>query len=156
MRYRTPENGRARNDTISAIEDILVRNELYAGAYDRLWKELQAHRIDERQRGDGSPMSQARAAMIYGWLARRQALATAKGYVAEARARLGAAGPAGGPAAKDAVAAYNEAIGVLDRARQQIRDAEGAPPARVGCPHAGADRNGNCAECGAELVPVTA
>lgn len=61
----------ATDAQLSYLEDALSANQLYSGHYDRLWAILEAARIDERQRGDGTPLSSRQAADIRVWLDRQ-------------------------------------------------------------------------------------
>jgi hypothetical protein len=67
--------------TIKMIEDLLAANQLFTGRYDRLWKELEMHRVAEQAdaRGverDGCRMPQARISEIWAWLNRAHAAGT--------------------------------------------------------------------------------
>jgi hypothetical protein len=55
---------------IKRIEDFLSARQLYCNEYDRLWNQLEAHRINERTPGDGTPISADRADLIWAWLHR--------------------------------------------------------------------------------------
>lgn len=63
--------GYATDGQLSYLEDALSANALYDGHYDRLWKILEAARIDMRRRGDGAPLSARQAAEIRVWLDRQ-------------------------------------------------------------------------------------
>jgi hypothetical protein len=61
--------------TVKNIEDFLAANQLYTGRYDRLWKELEMHRVAEQAdrigvERDGCRMSQARISEVWTWLNR--------------------------------------------------------------------------------------
>jgi hypothetical protein len=71
----------ATSEQLGNIEDLLSTNQLYTGRYDRLWAELEAARIDERERGDGSPMSAQRATEIWTWLNRARQNKTLRNWV---------------------------------------------------------------------------
>jgi hypothetical protein len=67
--------------TVKKIEDLLLVNQLFTGRYDRLWKELEGHRIAEQAdaRGverDGCRMDGMRAEAIWDWLDRNQRAGT--------------------------------------------------------------------------------
>jgi hypothetical protein len=60
---------------IRQIEDLLLTNQLFTGRYDRLWAQLEAHRIAERAETlgyerDGCVISPARQQEIWAWLNR--------------------------------------------------------------------------------------
>jgi len=55
---------------ITEIEQFLTARALYFNDFDRLWKMLEAHRIDERNPGDGTRIDRDQAAKIMGWLQR--------------------------------------------------------------------------------------
>jgi hypothetical protein len=59
--------------TVKQIEDLLLVNQLFTGRYDRLWSELESHRIAEQAdaRGvecDGCRMSPQRVQEVWTWL----------------------------------------------------------------------------------------
>lgn len=61
--------------TVKMVEDLLLVRQLFTGRYDRLWKELEMHRVAEQAdaRGverDGCRMSQGRIDEAYNWLIR--------------------------------------------------------------------------------------
>ncbi len=63
--------------TVKQIEDLLLANQLFTGRFDRLWKELEMHRVAEQAdaRGverDGCRMSQGRIDTVWGWLNRNR------------------------------------------------------------------------------------
>lgn len=60
----------ASSKQLGFMEDILTRNGLYHNEFERLWKMLEAARIDERTPGDGTPISMQRAHEIIQWLLR--------------------------------------------------------------------------------------
>ena len=61
----------ATDDQITWIESFLTHRNLYLGHFDRLWKLLEMHRLNERDRSDGSPISREHADRIVGWLYRK-------------------------------------------------------------------------------------
>lgn len=77
--------GKATVVTVKNIEDLLSTNQLFIGRYDRLWKELEMHRVAEQAdaRGierDGCRISQARLGVIWTWLNRSQANGTLRNW----------------------------------------------------------------------------
>lgn len=74
-------NRNASSEQLTNIENLLSTNQLYTGRYDRLWAELEAARIDQREPGDGTPMSPARASEIWAWLNRAHAAGTLRNWV---------------------------------------------------------------------------
>ena len=71
--------------TVKHIEDFLSTNQLYAGRYDRLWKQLEMHRVAEQAdaRGierDGARLSQVRINEIWAWLHRSQRAGTLRNW----------------------------------------------------------------------------
>lgn len=61
--------------TVRMIEDLLSTNQLYSGRYERLWAELESHRIAERADAvgverDGCRMSPDRIETVWTWLNR--------------------------------------------------------------------------------------
>jgi hypothetical protein len=60
----------ASSAQITEIEQFLTARELHFNEYDRLWAILEAHRIDERCPGDGTPIAAGHAARIMAWLRR--------------------------------------------------------------------------------------
>lgn len=78
--------GKATVTTVKNVEDFLSTNQLYTGRYDRLWKELEMHRVAEQAdaRGverDGAYISQARINVIWAWLHRSQRAGTLRNWV---------------------------------------------------------------------------
>jgi hypothetical protein len=55
---------------VDGIKATLLRYEMFTGAYDRLWKMLEAHEIDVRCPGDGTFIPAERWIEIAGWLGR--------------------------------------------------------------------------------------
>lgn len=72
-RIQAAEWAPATDAQIGRIENTLTANQLYSGDFDRLWKILEAHRIDQRNPGDGTPMRKQTASRTIDWL-------TAQGY----------------------------------------------------------------------------
>lgn len=71
--------------TVTMIEDFLSTNQLWTGRYDRLWKELESHRIAEEAdaRGveqDGCRMPPERIAEVWDWLNRAHAAGTLQSW----------------------------------------------------------------------------
>lgn len=67
--------------TVRMIEDLLSTNQLYSGRYERLWSELESHRIAEQADAigverDGCRMSQARIDAVWAWLNRNHKAGT--------------------------------------------------------------------------------
>jgi hypothetical protein len=67
--------------TVKMIEDLLSTNQLFTGRYDRLWKELEMHRVAEQAdeigvERDGCRISQPRIDQIWTWLNRAHAAGT--------------------------------------------------------------------------------
>jgi hypothetical protein len=60
----------ATDKQVTLIEKILTERELYYGEYDRLWKRLEAHRINERTPGEGTWIECKNASKIIDWLFR--------------------------------------------------------------------------------------
>jgi hypothetical protein len=63
--------------TVKMVEDLLLANQLFTGRFDRLWKELEMHRVAEQAdaRGverDGCRMSQGRIDTVWSWLNRNR------------------------------------------------------------------------------------
>jgi hypothetical protein len=116
---------------IDYLEKTLTQHELYFGHYDRLWAMLEAHRIDERTPGDGTPIGRYHADQIIGWVNRQI------GYRYLRPLPEGPARPA----------TRNTPAGASAWA---FEDAEAASM-RPGHRHY-ADRNGNCVTCGAEMA----
>jgi hypothetical protein len=152
----------ATSDQITRIEEILTSHDLYHNEYDRLWSLLEAHRIDERTHGDGSPIPYARAELILAWLGRnvlQAAPPVRTAAVTVERSKLSNAAPGGrnpgwlyettGP---DGVKFDNRSIVTLREVlrRRYGQDVAITEPWKAPHKH-GADANGNCAECGAEI-----
>lgn len=57
-------------DKIEWIETFLASRDLFGNDFDRLWKLLGAHRLNERDPADGCPIPDAQATAIVGWLYR--------------------------------------------------------------------------------------
>ena len=58
-------------DYASHIEQFMVANSLFSGRYDRLWARLEAHRIDERDPGNGTRITKADLSAIWAWFLRQ-------------------------------------------------------------------------------------
>ncbi len=63
--------------TVRQIEDLLLASQLFTGRFDRLWKELEMHRVAEQADAhgverDGCRMSQDRIDTVWGWLNRNR------------------------------------------------------------------------------------
>jgi hypothetical protein len=58
-------------DYATMIENLLSARELHSGRFDLLWSRLEAHRIDERDPGDGTRIPEADLKGIWEWLARQ-------------------------------------------------------------------------------------
>lgn len=63
---------------VDRIKATLLRNEMFTGAYDRLWKMLECHEVDVREPGDGTFIPAAKWDEIEDWLARTEAQFYAK------------------------------------------------------------------------------
>jgi hypothetical protein len=61
-------NDTATGKQLSLIEGILTDNGLYDGNWDRTWKRLEAARIDERNPGDGTPVTRREASAMIDYL----------------------------------------------------------------------------------------
>jgi hypothetical protein len=61
----------ATDEQITYLEQTLTQHKLYAGHYDRLSAMLEAHRIDERCPGDGTPIERRHADQIIAWVNRQ-------------------------------------------------------------------------------------
>jgi hypothetical protein len=61
----------ATEGQVSTLEAMLTEHKLYAGHYDRLWKQLEGHRLNQRRSDDGCPMPFALASATVKWLARQ-------------------------------------------------------------------------------------
>jgi hypothetical protein len=62
-------------DRVKMIEDLLLAKQLFSGRFERLWAELESHRIAERADAqgverDGCRMSPQRIATVWTWLNR--------------------------------------------------------------------------------------
>jgi len=66
-----PGEDYASDAQLSRIERTLTANNLYHNDWDRLWHILEAARVDERERGDGTPIYKGHATQIITWLARQ-------------------------------------------------------------------------------------
>lgn len=58
----------ATSDQLTWIEEFLTQRGLHFNEFDRLWKILEAARIDQRNPGDGTPISYEHAEQIRSWL----------------------------------------------------------------------------------------
>jgi len=67
--YRAPQY--ATDKQVSYLEALLTQHKLYDGHYDRLWKILEAHRIDQRTPGDGTRMTREAASQAIDWVKRQ-------------------------------------------------------------------------------------
>ena len=61
----------ASSDQVKTMEDLMTRHDLYLGHWDRAWKILEAHRIDERTPGDGTRLTEAQANRMLRWMVRQ-------------------------------------------------------------------------------------
>lgn len=104
----------ATDAQISYLERLLTDNELHTGDYDRLWKILEAHRIDMRTPGDGTRMLKSTASDAIDWVKRQvtkaagpswqeASLVTHHPFTARQQAEQPAPAPAPAPAAPAAV-----------------------------------------------------
>jgi hypothetical protein len=71
MSVMTAHTTTATLEQVERLEKLLTDNELYTGHYDRLWKMLEAHRIDLRERGDGTRMTVETANEAFAWVTRQ-------------------------------------------------------------------------------------
>jgi|SRR5277367_1937295 len=71
--HSTTTHQYATDGQINYLKDLLAKNELYAGEYDRLWKLLAVHELDIRTPGDGTRMSFAQASASIDWVKRQVA-----------------------------------------------------------------------------------
>jgi len=117
----------ATSGQIGRIEKILTANELYFNNWDRTWARLEAHRIDEREPGDGTRITWTMAQLMLDWLA-------AHGYTDPPRLHPGS------------FSRHCPACGFAHTSQDTACPRRRAP----GCQHS-ADRNGNCRTCGAEM-----